>query len=83
MNAGDLRNQGVELGMNAIPVQTKNVTWNTSVNFWLNRSKVTRLTIPPIPQGSFGYVLGSFQIEEGKSATQIVGLNGHGCRCFG
>ena len=75
-NAGDLRNRGVELGLNAIPVQSRYVTWNTSVNFWLNRSKVTRLTIPPIPQGSFGYVLGSFQIEQGKSATQIVGLDG-------
>lgn len=76
LNAGDLRNRGVELGMNAIPVQSRNVTWNTSVNFWMNRSKVTRLIIPPIPQGSFGYVLGSFQIEQGKSATQIVGLDG-------
>ncbi|MGN6211330.1 SusC/RagA family TonB-linked outer membrane protein [Parafilimonas sp.] len=76
LNAGDLRNHGVELGLNAIPVQSKSVTWNTSVNFWLNRSKVTRLIIPPIPQGSFGYVLGSFQVEEGKSATQIVGLDG-------
>ncbi|MDQ2753365.1 MAG: TonB-dependent receptor, partial [Bacteroidota bacterium] len=77
VNAGNLRNRGVELGMNAVPVQTKKITWNTSVNFWLNRSKVTKLTIPPIPQGSFGYVLGSFQIEQGKSATQIVGLDGN------
>ncbi len=83
VNAGDLRNRGVELGMNAVPVQTKNITWNTSVNFWMNRSKVTRLTIPPIPQGSFGYVLGSFQIEQGKSATQIVGLNGNGVGVLG
>ena len=65
VNAGDLRNRGVELGMNAVPVQTEKLTWNTSVNFWLNRSKVTSLIIPPIPQGSFGYVLGSFQIEAG------------------
>ncbi len=83
VNAGDLRNRGVELGMNAVPVQSRNVTWNTSVNFWLNRSKVTRLIIPPIPQGSFGYVLGSFQIEQGKSATQIVGLNGQGVGVLG
>ncbi|MBV9962128.1 MAG: TonB-dependent receptor, partial [Parafilimonas sp.] len=83
VNAGDLRNHGVELGINAEPVQSKNVVWNTSVNFWLNRSKVTRLTIPPIPQGSFGYVLGSFQIEQGKSATQIVGLNGQGVGVLG
>ncbi len=78
LNAGDLRNHGWEIGMNARPVQTKAITWNTTVNFWLNRSLVTRLTIPPTPQGSFGYVLGSFQIEQGKSATQIVGLNGQG-----
>jgi TonB-dependent SusC/RagA subfamily outer membrane receptor len=78
LNAGDLRNRGVEIGLNARPVASRNITWNTSVNFWLNRSLVTKLTIPPTPQGSFGYVLGSFQIEQGKSATQIVGLGGPG-----
>ncbi|MGN6602146.1 MAG: SusC/RagA family TonB-linked outer membrane protein [Ginsengibacter sp.] len=83
VNAGDLRNRGVELSMNALPIENRNVTWNTSVNFWMNRSEVTRLTIPPIPQGSFGYVLGSFQIEQGKSATQIVGLNGMGVGVIG
>ena len=36
---------------------------------------VTRLSIPPVLLGSFGTSLGSFQIEQGKSATQIVGLN--------
>jgi TonB-linked SusC/RagA family outer membrane protein len=85
LNAGDLRNQGVELGLNAIAVESKKVTWNTSVNFWLNRSKVTRLIIPavPVPQSAFGYVLGTFQIEQGKSATQIVGLNGQGVGVLG
>jgi TonB-linked SusC/RagA family outer membrane protein len=75
VNAGDLRNQGIEIGMNARPLSAKNITWNTSVNFWLNRSKVTRLTIPPVILGSFGTSLGTFQIEEGKSATQIVGTD--------
>jgi TonB-linked SusC/RagA family outer membrane protein len=82
-NAGDLRNQGVELGLNVTPVSMRNITWNSSVNFWLNRSKVTRLTVPSQPQGSFGYVLGSFQIQEGKSATQILGLNGQGVGLLG
>lgn len=77
-NAGNLRNQGVEIGLNARPVATRTITWNTNINFWLNRSKVTKLTVPSQPQGSFGYVLGSFQIQEGKSATQILGLNGQG-----
>jgi hypothetical protein len=44
---------------------------------------VTRYTLTPVPQGSFGYVLGSFQIEQGKSATQIVGLNGAGVGVLG
>ena len=78
VNAGNLRNRGVELGLNARPVQTRVITWNCSVNFWLNRSLVTRLTIPSVPQGSFGYVLGTYQIQQGKSATQILGLNGAG-----
>jgi TonB-linked SusC/RagA family outer membrane protein len=82
-NAGDLKNQGIEVGLNARPLAMKNISWTTSVNFWLNRSKVTRLTIPSQPQGSFGYVLGSYQIQEGKSATQILGLNGMGVGVLG
>ena len=74
LNAGDLQNKGVELSLNARPVTTRNITWNTTLNFWLNRSLVTRLIIPPTPQGSFGYVLGSYQIQQGASATQILGL---------
>jgi len=75
VNAGDLRNQGVEISMNARPVSTGNVTWTSSVSFWLNRSRVTRLSIPPVVLGSFGTTLGTFQIEQGKSATQIVGVD--------
>lgn len=83
LNAGDLRNRGIELGINARIIQSKKLTWTSSVNFWRNRSLVTRFVIPPIPQGSFGYVLGSFQVQEGKSATQIVGLNGAGVGVLG
>lgn len=75
VNAGDLRNSGLEVGMNAQPINKKNVRWNTSVNFWFNRSEVTRLSIPPVVLGSFGTSLGTFMIEEGKPATQIVGLD--------
>jgi hypothetical protein len=75
VNAGDLRNQGIEIGLNALPISSKNFKWNTSVNFWLNRSKVTRLTIPPVQLGALaGVLIGTFQIEQGKSATQIIGL---------
>jgi TonB-dependent starch-binding outer membrane protein SusC len=75
VNAGDLRNRGVEIGLNAIPVSTKMIRWNTSVNWWYNRSKVTRLTTGPVQLGSLaGVLLGTFQLEQGKSATQIIGL---------
>ena len=75
VNAGDLQNHGMEIGLNAVPVSTKNIKWNTSVNFWFNRSKVTRLTTGPVQLGSLaGVLLGTFQLEEGKSATQIIGL---------
>ncbi|HEY8734421.1 MAG TPA: SusC/RagA family TonB-linked outer membrane protein, partial [Puia sp.] len=50
LNAGDLKNEGVELSLNARPVSTGNFIWNTTINFWLNRSLVTRLIIPPTPQ---------------------------------
>jgi TonB-linked SusC/RagA family outer membrane protein len=75
VNAGDLRNQGLEIGMKAQPISQKNFKWTSSVNFWFNRSNVTKLTIPPVLLGSFGTSLGSFQIEQGKSATQIVGVD--------
>ena len=84
VNAGNLTNHGIELGMNARPVESKSITWNTSVNFWLNRSDVTKLVVPPVQLGSVGGVLlGEYQIEQGKSATQIIGLNGQGVGVLG
>jgi len=84
INAGNLSNQGIELGMNARPVESRSVVWNTSVNFWLNRSDVTKLVVPPVQLGSVGGVLlGTYQIQQGKSATQIVGLNGQGVGVLG
>ena len=84
VNAGNLTNHGIELGMNARPVESRNIVWNTSVNFWLNRSDVTKLIVPPVQLGSVGGVLlGTYQIEQGKSATQIVGLNGQGVGVLG
>ncbi|MDX1636533.1 MAG: hypothetical protein R3281_01100 [Balneolaceae bacterium] len=45
------------------------------INFWKNWSEVTDLPVPPfdVNGGGFGTTLGQYRIEEGKSATQIVG----------
>lgn len=78
VNGGDLQNKGVELSLHAIPISTKKVRWQSTLNFWKNTSEVTRLTIPAFPLGAFGNTLGNFYIEEGKSATQIIGTLGTG-----
>jgi len=74
VNAGDLRNQGIELSLTAIPISSNSIRWTSTTNFWMNRSKVTRLSVPPTPLGAFGSTLGTFYIEEGKSATQLYGI---------
>lgn len=48
-NFGTVRNRGVELLLNTIPVQTANWTWNLGFNFSLNRNKV--LSMPESLEG--------------------------------
>lgn len=72
VNGGSLRNRGVELSLRAVPVDNRNFRWATTVNYWVNRSKVLKLDVPTFDQGDgFGSSLGTFYIEEGKSVTQI------------
>lgn len=73
-NAADLRNQGVEIGLQVQAFNKENFSWTSGANFWVNRSLVTRLDVDPFNVGAFGATLGTFRIEEGKSATQIVGI---------
>jgi TonB-linked SusC/RagA family outer membrane protein len=71
-----LRNRGVEASLTVSPVQTRDVNWVVRTTFFANRSKITKLTVPTFQTGGFGLSLGTFQIEEGKSATQIFGHTG-------
>lgn len=43
-NVGKMSNRGVELSINATPVQTRNFTWNTSLNFSHNRNEVVSVS---------------------------------------
>jgi iron complex outermembrane receptor protein len=43
-NVGEISNKGVELTINAIPVKTKDLTWETSLNLSHNRNEVVRLS---------------------------------------
>ena len=74
VNAGELRNKGIELTLNATPVITNDFQWNTGITFFKNKSEITKLDVEPFNIGAFGATLGTFRIEEGESATQIVGI---------
>ncbi|WP_432412538.1 SusC/RagA family TonB-linked outer membrane protein [Rasiella sp. SM2506] len=74
VNAGELQNKGIELSLNATPISNDNFQWDLGVNWFRNRSEITRLDVEPFNVGGFGATLGTFRIEEGSSATQIVGI---------
>lgn len=44
INAGSIRNSGVEVMLNVTPVKTKSFAWDAYVNFSANRSKVLELS---------------------------------------
>lgn len=65
-NGGTLRTRGLEASLAAVPLQSREVQWNTRVNFWLNRCKITSLPVPPFPASGI-------RKEAGKSCTQFWG----------
>ncbi len=44
INAGNIQNSGVELMVNARPIETKDFSWDTQINFSKNNNKVIELT---------------------------------------
>ena len=73
VNGAELENKGIELGLNATIVQNDDITWNSTLRWWKNKSTVTRLDVPAFTTGGFAASLGTYLIKEGESATQIVG----------
>ena len=43
INAGNIQNTGVELMINARPIETKDFSWDTQLNFSKNNNKVLEL----------------------------------------
>lgn len=44
INVGSMRNQGVELSLDLVPIQTKELSWSLNFNIAFNRNTVTALT---------------------------------------
>ncbi|MEP6681865.1 MAG: SusC/RagA family TonB-linked outer membrane protein [Parafilimonas sp.] len=72
INAGNIQNSGVELLMNATPVQTKDFKWNVNLTFGHNKNKVIALdsleTMPPL---SSPETLGEIVVRQGGSYGEI------------
>lgn len=74
VNAGDIKNEGVEVVVGGTPYMTDNFRWKTSVNFALNRNTVEKLVdgLPyfNVTQQNGGY---GMRLEEGGSFGDIYG----------
>jgi TonB-linked SusC/RagA family outer membrane protein len=71
-----LRNRGIEATLTLSPVRSASVNWIFRTTFFANRSKITKLTVPPFQTGGFALSLGTYQLQQDSSATQIFGLVG-------
>jgi TonB-linked SusC/RagA family outer membrane protein len=76
---GDFENNGVELGLTANIVKSKDFDWTSSLQYWTNKSNVTRLTVPPqyVPSSGFGN-FGRSRIVQGFSPTLWWGVDKEG-----
>jgi len=72
-NGGKLRTTGVEVALQVIPIRKGRFEWFSRATFSTTTSTITDLPVPSFLAGGFGVSLGAFRIEQGKSATQIVG----------
>ena len=73
-NVGDIENKGFEVSLGGTPVQTKNIKWTTTVNWWQNRSKITRLIIPEKATAASGFgAFGTQRLRVGYSPSQWYG----------
>jgi outer membrane receptor protein involved in Fe transport len=75
-STSSLRNHGIEAAFTVQPVQTRSVNWILRTTFFASRSKIDSLTVPTFQTGGFALSLGTFQIEQDSSPTQIFGLVG-------
>jgi TonB-linked SusC/RagA family outer membrane protein len=57
-NIGEMENKGVEVGINAVPIRTKDFTWSLNFNYAYNKNKV--LSLP-----NHNPIIGTFIIKEG------------------
>lgn len=70
-NGAEMQVWGLETAISGFPVMTDKFSWNSRLNWGMNRSEITSLPVPTFLLGA--PQVGAIRIEEGKSATQIIG----------
>ncbi|MFG6687453.1 SusC/RagA family TonB-linked outer membrane protein [Mariniflexile sp. HNIBRBA6329] len=63
VNAGEISNKGIELVLNAKPIESSNLKWNTALNFATNENKV--VSVHP-------------SLDNGEAILTAPGVNGYG-----
>jgi TonB-dependent starch-binding outer membrane protein SusC len=71
-----LRNRGIEASLTISPIQSQDVNWLFRTTFFKNSTVITRLSVPTFQTGGFALALGTYQIQQDSSATQIFGSEG-------
>ena len=70
LDAGDIRNRGIELVLRGVPVKSKDFSWDALLNFSINRNKVLRM-----PGDVTEYVYGTdISRSYGSGITQKIVL---------
>jgi TonB-dependent starch-binding outer membrane protein SusC len=81
INGGSLVNNGTEVGLSLIPVQSQvmghMVTWQSHTTYAQNRGEVTSLPVPAFYTGSgFGERTARVKVQVGYPADEVVAYNG-------
>lgn len=76
-NIGKMRNRGIELSLNATPIQTQDFTWNISANFSRNLTKVLELGQNGAPIYLNATCVGGTAVilQEGGAIGDLYGYN--------
>lgn len=79
-NIGDLTNKGVEVEINAIPIETRDWSWQIGFNATYNTTKITKLTTDDEREDYYGIETGS--ISGGTGNTIQVHQTGYAPNSF-
>jgi TonB-linked SusC/RagA family outer membrane protein len=75
---GDISNKGIEIGLNATILKNTNVSWTSTVQFWINKSKLERLTVPSQNAGASFVDFGTLRLTQDVSPTAWWGRDENG-----